>query len=206
MDSPLYSLELLKIMGPALWILPTVYFFFLTWRRQEHEKFMMERERMYEEREQRKYEQHILARDSDRDEQYNPRILEELASRVSRLDATIAERLDRGFSPQLDHILASVTKTVGNRSASRHGQDDHEVARDLSHALNTPLSQIEAATSTALSKPGIDQDQREFIESILVSVQICKAFLGAYRELNSVSVSSSVWSPQFSTRGSALRG
>ena len=82
--------------------------FLFYWRRRDRDKFEMEREFRRQEQERFEYLQHSKARDSERDDRYSPRLLEELLSRVAHLDAKIDDRLAR-LSTQPDHVLA---KTV----------------------------------------------------------------------------------------------
>lgn len=72
-----------------------------------------------------------------------------------------------------------------------------ELMREISHALNTPLAQIEASLLNLMSNETIrsGQDQETFLalKSMEASLDACKAIIAAYRELTLVSQNSSGW-------------
>lgn len=70
--------------------------------------------------------------------------------------------------------------------------------REISHALNTPLSQMEAAlltVKTELRHPD-PQNISARLRSIQIGLDICKSVVGSFRELILGSKASSAWAPQ----------
>jgi signal transduction histidine kinase len=55
------------------------------------------------------------------------------------------------------------------------------VVREISHSLNTPLSQIEIALSLLASSNELRGEDRRSIERAISSVAVCKAFIQAFR-------------------------
>lgn len=188
------TIELIKLIAPAFWILPTAYILFYYLRRRDYEKFDMERRLKMEELERQSYFEHQKTREFDKDYRYSPKLQEEILFRLHNLDDAISsltvQPQDKDISLRIDSILNAVTQSPEKPSGS-----SEQLIRELSHSLNTPLSLIEASASIALLTVDGEDELAKSIRSISDSVQVCKAFLGAYRELV-VSGSTAVWNPK----------
>jgi signal transduction histidine kinase len=188
------TIELIKLMAPAVWILPTAYLLFYFLRRRDYERFDMERRIKIEELDQQRYFEHKKTREFDKEDRYNPKLQEELLFRLHKLEDILStlhvEPQDKDLSLRLDSILSAVTQSQEKPSGSAE-----QLIRELSHSLNTPLSQIEVSASIALSTIDGQDELAKSIRSILDSVEVCKAFLGAFRELV-ISGSAAVWNPK----------
>ena len=188
------TLELIKLAAPAIWILPTAYILFLYLRRRDYERLEMERRMKMEELDQLRYLDHKRTREFDKEDRYNPKIQEELLFRLHKLEDILSTHRvgpqNKELSVRLDSILSAVTQSQEKSIGS-----SEQLIRELSHSLNTPLSQIEVSASLALSTDDNQDDLKESIRSIADSVQVCKAFLGAYRELI-ISGAAAVWNPK----------
>jgi signal transduction histidine kinase len=84
---------------------------------------------------------------------------------------------------------------------SENVSDYSELVREISHSLNTPLSQIEVAAARLQSPLEMYPQVRRNADAALVgritsSVGICKAFLVAFGELTKVASSVSDWNPE----------
>jgi signal transduction histidine kinase len=55
------------------------------------------------------------------------------------------------------------------------------VVREISHSINTPLSQIEIALSLLAASNDLREEDRRAVERAAISVALCKAFLQAFR-------------------------
>lgn len=53
--------------------------------------------------------------------------------------------------------------------------------REISHSLNTPLSQIEIALSLIEGGPSLSSDDNEALARAITSVALCKAYIQAFR-------------------------
>jgi signal transduction histidine kinase len=188
------SQELIKLIAPAIWLLPLAYLLLTYLRRRDNERFDMERRLKMEELEQLRYFDHKRAREFDKEDRYNPKLQEEVLFRLHRLEDILSslkvEPQGKELSVRLDSILSAVTQ-----SQEKPAESSEQLIRELSHSLNTPLSQIEVSASLALSTYDEENELSESIRSISDSVQVCKAFLGAYRELV-ISGSAAVWNPK----------
>ena len=90
--------------------------------------------------------------------------------------------------------LSSRNPELADPPVSLQTRELAEIVRELSHSLHTPLSQIEAAT-LSLSSSLMNQEDGAVLDRIRSSAEICKAFLGAFRELTSVAQAARSWTP-----------
>ncbi|WP_175432607.1 GHKL domain-containing protein [Streptomyces hawaiiensis] len=96
------------------------------------------------------------------------------------------------------HIYVNVGD-VQKATESVAQRDYSDLVREISHSLNTPLSQIEtaalllkselAASGERVSRPSID-------ERISQNVEICKAFLAGFRQITEVAEGANQWNPK----------
>lgn len=186
--------EIIRLLGPAVWVLPALYLFFLYQRRRDRDRYEMERMMKREELERQEYLSHKMSREYDKEVRYSPKIQEELIYRLDRLEKRITSNnvlpQNLELSTRLDSILDAVTQSQ-NETADTPVQ----LIRELSHSLNTPLSQIEVSASVALSTLDNRTELEKSIHSISDSVRVCKAFLGAFRELVVSGPAAAVWNP-----------
>jgi signal transduction histidine kinase len=93
----------------------------------------------------------------------------------------------------------AISSSESDSNKYNFSQQTHQIVREISHSLNTPLSHIEVIASSNISmdtsiKLDKQNIQRSF-ESCLSSIKICKSVIAAYRELTLVAGSSTMWSP-----------
>lgn len=125
--------------------------------------------------------------------------LEKLSGKLSN---TLESTLDRKLTKSLETFKTDISPKLDIAKFSQ-GQDSSSSAtimREISHSLNTPLSQIEAANLSMKelykSKDLGIFEFSDYTSAIQSSLNICKSFLAAYRELVLVASSSSFWSPK----------
>jgi len=90
-------------------------------------------------------------------------------------------------------LIPRTPPTAGSRSHTIQADELEQVVREISHALNTPLAQIEAVALILEGSTSHADIKRA--EDIRRSVDICKSFLTAFRELHSVAAATASWSP-----------
>lgn len=188
-----FTIEIIRIIGPLLWALPVLLAYFWYQNRRDRERFEMERYLKREELEREEYLKHKLSRDIERDDRYTPKLQEELFYRLDRLEKRLSKASIDAYDTELSSRLDSILNAVSQSKELPEGTPEN-IVRELSHSLNTPLSQIEVAASIAITSKEQGEDIEKSIRSIIDSVQVCKAFLGAFRELV-VSGSAAVWNP-----------
>lgn len=146
-----------------------------------------------------------LEKDMERLERFSPKINEELYFRLNRIENLIERTLMSEIPEKLSEIETLMNEGPRRQSNSTAeftfagDQDiDTQLIRELSHSLNTPLSQIEVLGTTLVSSFGeskseINQQAVGAAKSIVASVEIIKSFMGAYRELTLVKGQTEVW-------------
>lgn len=175
-------------------------------RRRERDR-MIERDlRMYEARNRSELNENIeetlkkYYRETERLSQMIPTVL---TSTANEIPDRVAKRVEAVLNDELGVLLAIKKRdleTLPNQYSSvqsSHRQSDQNstLIRELSHTLNTPLSQIEAKALTIKSQQSTSPELSKSIDSILTSINLCKATLSGYRELILVIDSSSAGSP-----------
>jgi signal transduction histidine kinase len=108
------------------------------------------------------------------------------------LETTVKAAVESALRPQTS-ITSSVRDILPTES-------DSILIREISHALYTPLSHIEILANTKLdidpqSSAVSTSDFRDALVSLKSSVDICKSYLAAFREMILVSGQSSLWNP-----------
>lgn len=91
-------------------------------------------------------------------------------------------------------LLRSLEEQIG-RTLSRTmklRQQEEPLVRELSHSLSTPLAQMEAAI---LASSTLDRSAREKTQ-LLVSVEVCKSFISAFREVATLARDTQAWQPR----------
>jgi len=184
--------ELTRGLAPAIWVVPTAYLLIKFFRRRDDEKIEMERLLRMKEKEERSYLDHKLSREHDIEDRYSPKVLEEVFNQIGGLRRDVSSldsKLERTTVVNNTFHDESSWKQDGLSSGS-----PEQLVRELSHSLNTPLAQIEAAASSAIAILDSENEAVGSLRSVSDCVQVCKAFLGAYRELV-LSGPTSVWNP-----------
>jgi signal transduction histidine kinase len=72
---------------------------------------------------------------------------------------------------------------------------NRQFIREISHALNTPISYIEVLLEAAAANTKNAPDITNLISELQSSVNICKAYLASFRGMALISGASSLWSP-----------
>jgi signal transduction histidine kinase len=147
----------------ALGFLASTYLSLLTRRQQlrfEEMKFDIEYRRLYESKE----------------EAPAPSLLYEVINQQRQTDSALQS---------VARMLESTERGLQNSSV-----DPAQLVREISHSLNTPLSQIEAATLSLQSRDISENALGQYAERVLNSLEVCKAFLYAFRQIVNVPTAS----------------
>ncbi len=121
-----------------------------------------------------------------------------LAQALPRLLRELPDAIAAGLSREFARVVADVAPKTSTDSSGlvgiTHPVDSYDsLTREISHSLNTPLAQIEAA---ALTLKGLRSgDISAQLSRILEGVSVCKSFLYAFRGLSQVAATSSGWFP-----------
>jgi signal transduction histidine kinase len=130
-------------------------------------------------------------------EKYLESAVERLSSGSSRRIRTeIRDAVKEVTSSVLNEIKSEVKtseiENVSNDSLSFEGRQS--LIREISHALYTPLSRIDAiATNVLATKPGAEISEK--MNKAKSAVDICNTYLTAYRNLIHISDKSPYWRP-----------
>ena len=151
----------------------------------------------------------------------NYKILEELSYKIERkfeemrsfIPQIIESTLEHRLSYQNHQTTAELIELRKNlqilsrqyrisfpSETSESKGENAQLIREISHSLNTPISQIEAGLINlefeGTKFAAINKDYPEIIKSVKTSIELCKAILASYRELVLVAKSSTVWNPK----------
>jgi signal transduction histidine kinase len=202
-------LVLLGFWAPLVLIVVPIYV--LVVRRQSFQTYELERRRTYELDAQARAT-------TERDQEELRYVLDSatrrIADQVAELRSTIpllteelpdqvAARVTSRFTTQLGNEIdalrtALVASSPGiTAPISSDGADQRALLRELSHSLNTPLSQIDARADALEAALSQDTDVTTAATGLLadlhVSVAICRSFLGAFRRLADIRDVSDEW-------------
>jgi len=117
----------------------------------------------------------------------------------------ILNKLSNQFENELNKYSSKLQNQINISSIDRKEiisniSSNEILIREMSHFLNTPLSQIEAALLAIKTTTGLNNENNndliKDIDAVKSSVNICKSFLAAYRELILVAKSSKTWAPE----------
>ena len=171
----------LVILG-AIWTPLVAAGFFVLRRQRESDRHEYEMQRMLEDsREYRgRREERSVVEAARRLETFVPELLESLPRRV-------ADSVDMKVFAEFERLQAlAVQQQAESAPARALGSDHEDLLREISHALNTPLSQAEAAAVSALDQleaDGANPVLRRQLSQVPISVTMCKAFIFAFRLL-----------------------
>lgn len=138
-------------------------------------------------------------RNMNNNERYIAKIMEEIPYLISRevsssltgqINKLIKERIHEQ-SLQLESKIEKY-KTHGNSNF----QSNKQLIREIAHSLNTPLSQIEASAEILFSTTSDVDKNHKTIGAITSSVNLCKAFIAAYRQMILVTSYRGGWEPK----------
>jgi signal transduction histidine kinase len=132
-----------------------------------------------------------------------PKLLELQSSRggVVGLPADAVSEIAHELSTVLARRSATIAAPEGKVDSTRSDSpslSQRDLMREISHSLNTPLSQISVAAGSAISKL-TDEDRAapngalSNVQQIAVSASLCLAFLQAFRELTRVAEEADEW-------------
>lgn len=175
--------NVILIIAGAVWAPLLGVGLFRIWQQRTKDDHEYRMQRMLEEsRHFRQREESGLGDTARRLESFLPELMERLPRRV-------AESVDKNISAELNEIRKITTELQSPRlTASSPTEDQQALLREISHALNTPLSQAEAAAVSALHEldtGDADPLLRQQLRQVPISVTMCKAFLFAFRLLAS---------------------
>ncbi|MBB2924009.1 HAMP domain-containing histidine kinase [Cellulomonas cellasea] len=106
-------------------------------------------------------------------------MLEQLVSKEANIYVNVSPGHDNGAGGTPEAVEP---RKAGN--AEPQTPSALAAVREIAHSLNTPLSQIEVAVLTARARGGrVDTELSQLLDRIQVSVDVCEAFLSAYRGL-----------------------
>ncbi len=149
----------------------------------EYELHLMKEDR-YTNRERMKY--------MENEERYLPRMMEEIPYLVSKAVRKELSNFDSNFSSDISALKKHFILANDKEKVEKKREAGKQLIRELSHALNTPLSLIETSTANLdNSKNNVE----EYIKIISSSVNMCKSVLASYREITLLAESSSSWNP-----------
>ncbi|MER7278840.1 HAMP domain-containing sensor histidine kinase [Dactylosporangium sp. NPDC000244] len=108
-------------------------------------------------------------------------------------------RLERALNRSFEQIPLNQYIEIANQNVTSSAQTEaepghREIVRELVHSLNTPLLGIESAVLTQQSMPG--GDMTPALANIAGYVELCKAFLLAYKNSTSALASTDEWAPE----------
>lgn len=114
----------------------------------------------------------------------------ELSDAVLKKLDEISARFTTVVKPELKPAIAML-------SPSEHqiASPNRQFIREISHALNTPISYIEVLLEAAAATTENTPELTNLISELQSSINICKAYLASFRGLTLISAASSLWSP-----------
>jgi signal transduction histidine kinase len=199
------SFEILRLALFGFWMpFALVAIGYLFWRRLEAQR-----------RSHADYELRMMERDRSERTAYEVERKEaEMRSTMEFLQKSFESRLE-DLGPQIRNTVESVlgeslvrhsrspalvgggTSTGNLLQQQSPDSDSALLIREISHALNTPLSHIEAGLITLDSQAAKLQqpDLQEHLAEVLTGVQTCKSVIAGFREVILATRSMTTWSP-----------
>lgn len=196
MDAELFRATIQVVATAVITLLPLtiVIGFFILRRDRERRYFELELRHLNDRQFEREKIDSIA--ESTRDENFSARGLFEIQHRLERIENILQTRPAIRLPDTLNKKIDSMEKILGEiQVANPTSNESIQIVREITHSLNTPISQIEAASTLLSSSLSGDTFVKESAISIQKSLDICKVFLGAYREITAFSSTSAVWNP-----------
>jgi signal transduction histidine kinase len=131
---------------------------------------------------------------SDRNSSFIPKLVEDLPGRIEERVSNQLRTMSRQISKQLEVRQLESGRPHDDPSNDQH--NDAQIVREITHALNTPLAEIESSILVLREKLGHAGDMPPELAYIDDATALCKSFLVAFRGLTTVSDVSSAWQPR----------
>ncbi len=119
-------------------------------------------------------------------ERNTERIIDIVSKRLSSEVFSISNKLQNSLSSEVIHLIDV------NKENNEQKKQKEAIIREISHALYTPLSRIDALTTSIDMAADRDNIERRF-KSIKSAVEICYSYLEAYRNIIDVVDSSDIF-------------
>lgn len=147
----------------------------------------------------RRDRQHLFSsvgRGNYTEDRYLPEIFEKQLIEIQRsIRSSVRVELTKQMKEAITEAIFEALSTNPQAARIKHFDSSEPLIHELSHALFTPLSQMEASL---LSLPILATDKANVhhtIESLRTSLDMCKVILGAFQEQSTISSTSRTWSP-----------
>jgi len=204
------SSEILRIVLLGFWApLTTFAAIYFAWHRLESQRrSRVEYERLMIERERTSRGEYEIERLQNEFRSSTEFLQKSIDSKMEDIGARIRHEVETALDVARAEFSLSRTPPMGGgvaltsgagsmEATSNPSYDPGSLIREISHALNTPLSHIEAGLLT-LDSEATDlqqQDLQERLDNILIGVQACKSVIAGFRELILSAKSTTTWSP-----------
>jgi len=173
-------LNIVALLGLVIWLPVFLLFYlynFFRLREKQAERYIA-RDRAEFEYERMRRERHYEKDNTDIDS-YLPKLMEEIPYKTAQLlGARIVDQINSSLDDNLKNIFKDLSDLVQHSETKDQSSisDNRQLIREIAHSLNTPLSQIEASAEILSTDCG-DEEKKQTIESIIISVNICKSFI-----------------------------
>jgi K+-sensing histidine kinase KdpD len=152
----------------------------------------------------REYERHGSRRFDEEASYRLRRDMDEMLSVARRATESALEDIQGRSLSLIEHRLMELSEAFtaqlppAEKRISAPSSECGLLIREISHSLNTPLSQMEAALLTirAEMRQSDPQGLAPRLQSIQASLDICKSIIASFRELVLATKGSTAWSPQ----------
>lgn len=128
-----------------------------------------------------------------------PKILEDLPNKTSiEVSRRLSRQIDEILNENLKEHSLQLTNKIARYQTNENNNflNNKQLIREIAHSLNTPLSRIEASSEIILTSLKLDDKNLKTLKSIKSSVDLCKAFISAYRQMILVTGYSGGWEPK----------
>ncbi|MDZ7753786.1 MAG: hypothetical protein U5S82_19610 [Gammaproteobacteria bacterium] len=189
-------LNVLFLIMVGVWVPLFFYYYFKRLDRRKEQHLLREMEEFKYDRD-RKY-RYMSNNDADI-ERYIPKLLEEIPYRTSKeVSQVVSEQIYKIIKDGLQEQSLQLTNKIDSYQTNEnsHFTSNKQLIREIAHSLNTPLSQIEASAEILATSFDLDSKNSKTINSIKSSVDLCKAFISAYRQMILVTGYSGGWEPK----------
>lgn len=131
-----------------------------------------------------------------RSDAFSPRLMEAVHEAIQESSAKSRSELERLVEYTIERLgkLTGPTAVIPASMPVTLSEQRQSLIREISHALFTPLSRIDAIATNVISTDPSDLT-REKMEKAKSAVEICYAYLTAYRNVANVAGASSYWTP-----------
>jgi K+-sensing histidine kinase KdpD len=131
----------------------------------------------------------------ERQSSFGERYLEGVSERIQQISAKSVAEISHMVDEFRRNVSVAQVKQPVADSDAKSSESRQGLIRELSHALFTPLSRVDVIASNVISSnPGAAISEK--MVKTKSAIEICYAYLTAYRNVITVSERSSYWSPQ----------